>query len=178
MLYKSPCRRHRCHYVSFASEEVEVRKEKEKRRPEKTPTLSIWRTGNPVWNRRRRTTERIWSRKKTLSKNLITYWNYLPKLTYLLEETIRKTTWKKQNKRNPKVKTTLSWNLKLEIEASWKTKTKKQTKSTVYLELSMSCKNKTKSVSCSKNKKEKRSKKKKGKKYEVQLTLENYKRKV
>jgi len=34
LLYKSPCRRHRCHYVSFASEEVEVRKEK-KRRPEK-----------------------------------------------------------------------------------------------------------------------------------------------
>jgi len=28
LLYKSPCRRHRCHYVSFASEEVEVRKEK------------------------------------------------------------------------------------------------------------------------------------------------------
>jgi len=30
LLYKSPCRRHRCHYVSFASEEVEVRKEKKK----------------------------------------------------------------------------------------------------------------------------------------------------
>jgi len=30
MLYKSPCRRHRCHYVSFASKEVEVRKEDQK----------------------------------------------------------------------------------------------------------------------------------------------------
>jgi len=28
MLYKSPSRRHRCHYVSFASKEVEVRKER------------------------------------------------------------------------------------------------------------------------------------------------------
>jgi len=27
MLYKSPRRCHRCHYVSFASKEVEVRKE-------------------------------------------------------------------------------------------------------------------------------------------------------
>jgi len=31
MLYKSPRRRHRCHYVSFASQEVEVRKEKKQK---------------------------------------------------------------------------------------------------------------------------------------------------
>jgi len=36
MLYKSPCRCHRCHYVSFASKEVEVRKEKTEIRPENT----------------------------------------------------------------------------------------------------------------------------------------------
>jgi len=50
MLYKSPRRRHRCHYVSFASKEVEVRKERNKKTP-----LSIW---NPVWNRR------IWRKSK------------------------------------------------------------------------------------------------------------------
>jgi len=50
MLYKSPCRRHRCHYVSFASKEVEVRKERNKKTP-----LSIW---SPVWNRR------IWRKSK------------------------------------------------------------------------------------------------------------------
>lgn len=170
MLYKSPCRRHRCHYVSFASEEVEVRKEKKEDQKNTFVYLK-----NRKSSLKQKKNNRIWSRKKTL-KNLITI------------ETIYQSllTWRNYTKNYlEKTKQTLESNyyslLKLETwNRSLLKKRKTNIKKANYVYCLFGtlnvCKKQNEVCLVLENKKEKKIEEKR-KKYEVQLTR-NYKRKV
>jgi len=101
LLYKSPCRRHRCHYVSFASEEVEVRKEKKE---DQKKHLCLFEE-QEIQSETEEEQQNLKPKEdpKTLKKNLITIETiYQSLLTYLLERNYTKTTWK--TKQTPKVK--------------------------------------------------------------------------
>jgi hypothetical protein len=88
LLYKSPCRRHRCHYVSFASEEVEVRKEKKE---DQKKHLCLFEE-QEIQSETEEQQQNLKPKEdpKTLKKNLITIETIYQSLLTYLKETIRK----------------------------------------------------------------------------------------
>ena len=122
MLYKSPCRRHRCHYVSFASEEVELRKRKKKKTRKNT---FVYLKNRKSSLKQKKKNNKNLKPKEDPKKSLITIETIYQSLLTYLKKLYEKLPGK--NKTNPRVKllSLETWNLKSKPLEKRKTNIKK-----------------------------------------------------